>query len=93
MPPETFEDWGRFFDYKFNSWWGQIPPEIQTLWRRFTVMAPWFDGNAGGKGPISKLIRKTAGWRLRNQRYGAPVEFKAFDMFRRFAGEKAAKII
>lgn len=93
VPPETFEDWGRFFDYKFNSWWGQIPPEIQTLWRRFTVMAPWFDGNAGGKGPISKLIRKTAGWRLRNQRYGAPVEFKAFDMFRRFAGEKAAKII
>ncbi len=93
VPPTTFEDWGKFFDYKFNSWWGQIPPEIQKLWRRYTVMAPWFDGNAGGRGPVSKLIRRSAGWRLRTKRYGAPVEFKAFDMFRRFAGERAAKAL
>ena len=56
-------------------------------------MAPWFDGNAGGRGPVSRLIQKSAGWRLRHQAYGAPVEFKAFDMIRRFAGEKAAKVI
>ncbi|MBK6942338.1 MAG: B12-binding domain-containing radical SAM protein [Planctomycetes bacterium] len=91
--PQTFEDWGRFFDYKFNSWWGQIPPEIQKLWRRYTVLAPWFDGNAGGRGPVSKLLQKAAGWRLKNSKYGAPIEFKAFDMIRRFAGEKAASVL
>lgn len=91
--PVTFEDWGKFFDYKFNSWWGQVPPDVQTLWRRFTVLAPWFDGNAGGRGPVSKIIRKTAGWRLRNKQYSVPLEFKAFDVFRRLAGERAARLI
>jgi radical SAM superfamily enzyme YgiQ (UPF0313 family) len=93
VPPRTFEEWGKFFDYKFNSWFGQIPPEIQKLWRRFTVLAPWFDGIAGGKGPVSKLLRRSAGWRLRNSRYEAPVEFKAFDMIRRFAGERTAAVL
>jgi len=93
VPPTTFDGWGRFFDYKFNSWWGQIPPDVQKLWRRYTVLAPWFDGNAGGKGPVSKLIRRAAGWRLRNKAYGAPLELKVFDMFRRVAGEKAARAI
>jgi anaerobic magnesium-protoporphyrin IX monomethyl ester cyclase len=91
--PKTFEEWGKFFDYKFNSWWGQIPPDIQKLWKRFTVMAPWFDGLAGGRGPISKLLRKSAGWRLRNGAYDFPVEFKAYDMIRRVAGESFARAL
>ncbi|MBI4880045.1 MAG: B12-binding domain-containing radical SAM protein [Planctomycetes bacterium] len=92
-PPRTFEEWGRCFDYKFNSWFGQIPADVLRLWRRYTIMAPWFDGNAGGRGPVSRLIRRAAGWRLRHGRYGAPVEFKAFDVFRRLAGERAASVL
>jgi radical SAM superfamily enzyme YgiQ (UPF0313 family) len=84
--PESFEDWGRFFDYKFNSWWGPIPPDVQKVWARFTQMAPWFDGIAGGKGPVSHLLRKSAGVRLRNRLWKAPVEFQAFDLIRRSLG-------
>ncbi len=91
-PPKTFEDWGRFFDYKFNSWWGQIPPEVQKAWKNFTTLAPWFDGNAGGRGPFSKFLRRRAGSRLRSRRFtGTPYEFSAYDMIRRVAGEKVAK--
>ncbi|MCB9532564.1 MAG: B12-binding domain-containing radical SAM protein [Myxococcales bacterium] len=84
--PENFEQWGRFFDYKFNSWWGPIPAEVQKVWSRFTQMAPWFDGIAGGKGPISLLLRKSAGVRLRRRLWKAPVEFQAFDLIRRSMG-------
>ena len=84
--PTTFEEWGRFFDYKFNSWWGPIPPEVRKVWARFTQMAPWFDGLAGGKGPVSRLLRKSAGVRLRNRLWKAPVEFQAFDLVRRSMG-------
>jgi radical SAM superfamily enzyme YgiQ (UPF0313 family) len=84
--PETFEQWGRFFDYKFNSWWGAVPPEVQQVWARFTQMAPWFDGIAGGKGPVSRLLRRSAGVRLRNRLWKAPVEFQAFDVIRRSMG-------
>ncbi len=93
-PPKTFEDWGRFFDYKFNSWWGQIPPEVQRTWKNFTTLAPWFDGNAGGKGPISKFLRQRAGVRLRNRDFlGKPYEFSAYDAIRRIGGEKIARAI
>ena len=84
--PTTFEQWGRFFDYKFNSWWGPIPPEVREVWGRFTQMAPWFDGIAGGKGPVSHMLRKSAGVRLRNRLWKAPVEFQAFDLIRRSLG-------
>jgi hypothetical protein len=49
-------------------------------------MAPWFDGLAGGKGPFSRLLRKSAGVRLRRRLWGAPVEFQVFDLFRRSLG-------
>ncbi len=84
--PTTFEQWGRFFDYKFNSWWGVVPPDVQKVWARFTQMAPWFDGIAGGKGPVSHLLRKSAGVRLRRRLLKAPVEFQAFDLIRRSMG-------
>ncbi len=84
--PTSFEEWGRFFDYKFNSWWGVVPAEVQQVWARFTQMAPWFDGIAGGKGPVSRLLRKSAGVRLRNRLWKAPVEFQAFDVVRRSMG-------
>jgi radical SAM superfamily enzyme YgiQ (UPF0313 family) len=84
--PETFEDWGRCFDYKFNSWWGPIPPDVQRVWARFTALAPWFDGQAGGRGPYSHVLRKAAGVRLRNRLWRAPIEFKLFDMIRRSFG-------
>ncbi len=84
--PETLEDWGRFFDYKFNSWWGPIPPDVQKVWSRFTALAPWFDGLAGGKGPVSRVLRKSAGVRLRNRLWKAPIEFQLFDLIRRSFG-------
>jgi len=84
--PTSFEEWGRFFDYKFNSWWGVVPPEVREVWSRFTQMAPWFDGIAGGKGPVSLMLRKSAGVRLRNRLWKAPVEFQAFDLVRRSMG-------
>lgn len=93
-PPRNFEEWGRFFDYKFNSWWGQIPPNVQRVWKNFTSLAPWFDGNAGGRGPISKMLRHRAGVRLRNRNFsGKPFEFSAYDLLRRVAGESVAKAI
>lgn len=90
--PETFEDWGRCFDYKFNSWWGVIPEDVQKVWSRFTQMAPWFDGLAGGKGPISHVLRKSAGVRLRNRLWKAPVEFQMFDLLRRTLGRVSTYI-
>ncbi len=84
--PKDFEEWGRFFDYKFNSWWGNVPPDVRKAWARFSALAPWFDGHAGGKGPISHLLRKSAGVRLRNRMFKAPVEFLAFDLVRRTFG-------
>jgi radical SAM superfamily enzyme YgiQ (UPF0313 family) len=84
--PGSFEEWGRLFDYKFNSWWGAIPPDVRKVWARFTQMAPWFDGIAGGKGPVSHLLRKSAGVRLRNRLWKAPIEFQAFDLIRRSLG-------
>jgi anaerobic magnesium-protoporphyrin IX monomethyl ester cyclase len=84
--PENFEEWGRCFDYKFNSWWGVIPDDVQNVWARFSQMAPWFDGLAGGKGPISKLLRKSAGVRMRNRLWKAPIEFQLFDLMRRSLG-------
>jgi anaerobic magnesium-protoporphyrin IX monomethyl ester cyclase len=84
--PETFEQWGKFFDYKFNSWWGVVPPEVRQVWARFTQMAPWFDGLAGGRGPVSMLLRKSAGVRLRRRLWKAPLEFQAFDLIRRSMG-------
>jgi len=90
--PEGFEQWGRFFDYKFNSWWGVVPEDVQKVWSRFTQMAPWFDGLAGGKGPISHLLRKSAGLRLRNRLWKAPIEFQAFDLIRRSLGPVSSYI-
>jgi len=90
VPPTTFEGWGKFFDYKFNSYWGAVPPEVQEVWWRYTYLAPWFDGHSGGRGPVSKLLRRSAGWRLRNKKYQAPFEFKFFDVVKRFVGPKAA---
>ena len=90
--PTSFEEWGRFFDYKFNSWWGPIPGDVQKVWARFTQMAPWFDGIAGGKGPISHLLRKSAGVRLRNRLWKAPVEFQMFDLVRRSLGPVSSYI-
>lgn len=90
--PESFEEWGRFFDYKFNSWWGVVPAEVQEVWARFTQMAPWFDGLAGGKGPFSKILRKTAGVRLRHRLWKAPVEFQVFDLIRRKLGPVSSYI-
>jgi len=84
--PTTFEQWGKFFDYKFNSWWGVVPPEVQKVWSRFTQMAPWFDGLAGGRGPVSMILRKSAGARLRHRVWKAPIEFQAFDLIRRSMG-------
>jgi radical SAM superfamily enzyme YgiQ (UPF0313 family) len=84
--PKNFEEWGKFFDYKFNSWWGVVPPEVQKVWSRFTQMAPWFDGLAGGRGPVSAMLRKSAGARLRHRLWKAPVEFQAFDLIRRSMG-------
>jgi len=90
--PETLEDWGRCFDYKFNSWWGVIPEDVQQVWARFTQMAPWFDGIAGGRGPISQLLRKSAGVRLRNRIWKAPIEFQLFDVVRRSLGRVSTYI-
>lgn len=91
--PKNFEEWGKFFDYKFNSWWGQTPPDVQRVWKNFTSLAPWFDGLAGGRGPVSKILRHRAGTRLRNGNLGRPIEFSAYDLFQRVAGHKAAQTI
>jgi len=90
--PRSFEDWGRFFDYKFNSWWGPIPQDVQKVWARFTQMAPWFDGIAGGKGPVSRVLRRSAGVRMRKRLYKLPVEFQLFDVARRSLGPISAYI-
>jgi hypothetical protein len=91
--PVTFEDWGGFFDYKFNSWFGAVPPEVQRVWWRYTFLAPWSDGHTGGRGPVSKLLRRSARWRLRNKKYNAPFEFKFFDIARRVLGHERVKAL
>lgn len=91
--PKTFEEWGRFFDYKFNSWMGNIPPDIQKTYWRYTFLAPWSNGHSGGRGPISKLLRRSASSRLRDKRYSAPFEFKFYDIARRVMGPNLVKAL
>jgi radical SAM superfamily enzyme YgiQ (UPF0313 family) len=90
VAPKTFEDWGRFFDYKFNSYWGKVPENVQKVFWRYNYLSPWSDGHSGGRGPISKLLRRSANWRLRNKKYKAPFEFKMYDIVRRIVGDKRA---
>ena len=52
----------------------------------YQVAAERRPGIAGGKGPVSHLLRKSAGVRLRNRLWKAPVEFQAFDLVRRSMG-------
>jgi radical SAM superfamily enzyme YgiQ (UPF0313 family) len=90
QPPADFEGWGRFFDYKFNSWMGLIPPDVQKAWWRFTYLSPWYDGQVRGGGLLHRLLRASATARLRRGFYAVPIEFKAYDLVRRAVGGEAA---
>ncbi|MBI3817440.1 MAG: B12-binding domain-containing radical SAM protein [Planctomycetes bacterium] len=93
VSPTNFEGWGRFFDYKFNSWMGNIPEDVQKVWWRYTALAPWSNGHAGGRGPFSKLLRRSARTRLSKQKYAAPFEFKFYDLAQRIMGPRLVKAL
>ena len=80
--PSTFEEWGRCFEWKWNSELTPLPPELRRAWRRFLRCAALFDRTtADGPAWLRALAGTVAGWRLREGRFGFPVEQKLLDLW------------
>jgi radical SAM superfamily enzyme YgiQ (UPF0313 family) len=82
--PLSFDTWGGMVEYKFeNKTYESLPASIKRDYHRYTYLVPWFDGLVKGNSFYHRFLKRMAGWRLRNQRYGATIEFKLYDMGKR----------
>jgi radical SAM superfamily enzyme YgiQ (UPF0313 family) len=80
--PATFEEWGRCFEWKWNTERTPLPPNVRRAWSRFMRCAAHFDRTAtDGPAWLRALASATAGWRLRTGRFGFPVEQKLLDLW------------
>ncbi len=84
--PETFEEWGRCFEWKWNTEANPLPAEIRKQWFRYLGSAAHYDRKVN-EGPrwARALVRRLAGWRLRNGNFAFPAEQKLFDLLTRSA--------
>ena len=79
--PLEFETWGSMVEYKFgNKTYELLPPAIRRDYHRYTYLVPWFDGLVKGDTVYHRFLRRMSAWRLSNQKYDWPVEFKLYDM-------------
>ena len=83
--PLSFDTWGGMVEYKFeNKTYESLPDDIKRDYHRYTYLVPWFDGLVKGRSPYHRFLKWMAGYRLRNHRYAWTVEFKLYDLGKRF---------
>ena len=87
-PPKDFHDWGMCFEYKYNAHNTPLPESVRETWRLYNNTAAIYDKHIT-EGPrwMRNLLSKAAGWRLKNSKYGFPIEQKLFDIYVRATGQ------
>ncbi len=87
-PPKDFYEWGKCFEYKYNSHNTPLPEDVRETWRLYNNTAAIYDKHVQ-EGPawMRDLLSKAAGWRLKKGRYGFPIEQKLFDMYVKATGQ------
>jgi radical SAM superfamily enzyme YgiQ (UPF0313 family) len=86
-PPQTVLDWGSMLEYHvMDTWPGNIPPEVEHIWRLYYQYASFFHGLVR---PKRGLIERVAEWRIRSGNYALPLELKAFHVMNRVLGRNA----
>jgi len=89
QPPTDFEEWGMCFEYKYNSHNTPLPEAVRETWRHYNNTAAIYDMHVQeGSLAMRRMLSKIAGWRLKNQRYGFPIEQKLFDIYVRLTGQR-----
>ena len=87
-PPESFEEWGDCFEYKYNSQNTPLPETVRHTWGRYNNTAAIYDMHVReGSQLIRKALSRAAGWRLKRGFYGFPLEQKLFDIYVRLTGQ------
>ena len=81
-PPKDFHDWGNCFEYKYNAHNTPLPADVRWTWTRYNNTAAIYDKHVN-EGPqwMRDLLSRVAGWRLKTNRYGFPIEQKLFVMY------------
>jgi radical SAM superfamily enzyme YgiQ (UPF0313 family) len=87
-PPKDFYEWGKCFEYKYNSHNTPLPDDVRETWRLYNNTAAIYDKHVT-EGPMwmRDLLSKFAGWRLKTGKYGFPIEQKVFDLYVRATGQ------
>jgi hypothetical protein len=82
QPPQDFHEWGKCFEYKYNSQNTPLPADVRETWRLYNNTAAIYDKHVS-EGPMwmRDLLSKFAGWRLKTGKYGLPIEQKLFDIY------------
>ncbi len=87
-PPKDFYEWGKCFEYKYNSHNTPLPEDVRETWRLYNNTAAIYDKHVS-EGPewMRDTLSRIAGWRLKTGRYKFPVEQKLFDLYVRATGQ------
>jgi radical SAM superfamily enzyme YgiQ (UPF0313 family) len=88
QPPKDFYEWGKCFEYKYNSHNTPLPDDVRETWRLYNNTAAIYDKHVQ-EGPewMRNTLARVAGWRLRSGRYRFPLEQKLFDLYVRATGQ------
>lgn len=87
-PPADFHEWGKCFEWKWNSHNTPLPASVRETWSRYTHTAALYDEYVSeGSRPVRRALSRIAGWRLKNHNYDLPIEQKLFDWYVRLSGQ------
>jgi radical SAM superfamily enzyme YgiQ (UPF0313 family) len=88
QPPKDFHEWGKCFEYKYNAHNTPLPADVRWTWTRYNNTAAIYDKHVN-EGPqwMRDLLSRVAGWRLKTNRYGFPIEQKLFDLYVKATGQ------
>ncbi len=82
VPPKDFHEWGKCFEYKYNSHNTPLPADIRHTWSRYNNTAAIYDKHVTEGAPwMRDVLSKIAGWRLKHGDYRFPIEQKLFDLY------------
>jgi radical SAM superfamily enzyme YgiQ (UPF0313 family) len=90
--PNSFEDWGRCFEWKWETQRTPLPPAVREQWRRYLQTAAFYDRHVS-EGPrwLRDALRQAAGWRLARGEFRFPLEQKLFSWGLRAAGRRVSE--
>ena len=88
QPPGDFHEWGKCFEWKWNSHHTPLPGSIRRTWTRYSRTAALYDQYVSeGSRAVRRVLSKVAGWRLARNEYRFPIEQKLFDLWVRLSGQ------